>query len=114
MKYIPKQKNIGSFLGGLKSIFSSVTFYIGLINFSLLLATAYNTTLKYYLPIPFWAFAIITVICLLLSMLFEYIWVMPSGVIFANRQSWAHDNPVRQEFEKLNKRLDILEQKIEK
>jgi cellulose synthase/poly-beta-1,6-N-acetylglucosamine synthase-like glycosyltransferase len=107
--YIPKQRNIGSFFGGLKTIFSSVTFYIGLMNFVLLLVTAYNTTLKFYLPIPFWLFFIITIICLLIAMLIEYIWIMPSGIMFANRQSWEHDNPIRREFEKLNERLDKIE-----
>lgn len=107
--YVPKQKNIGSFLGGLKTIFSSVTFYIGLINFFLLIITAYNTTLKYYLPISFWLFIIIVLIVLFVAMFVEYMLIMPSGISFANKQSWEFDNPVRQEFEKLNKRLDDME-----
>lgn len=107
--FIPKQKNIGSFLGGLKTIFSSVTFYIGLINFSLLVPTAYNTTLKYYLPISFWLFVLIVFIVLFIAMIVEYVLIMPSGISFANKQSWEFDNPVRREFERLNKRLDKLE-----
>lgn len=108
---VPKQKNIGSFIGGLKVIFSSVTFYIGLINFVLLVPTAYNTTLKFYLPISFIGFVIIIAILLIIAMYIEYVWFMPSGIIFANQQSWKHDNPIRQEFEKLNKRLDESEKK---
>lgn len=111
--YIPEQKNMGSFLGGIKTIFSSVTFYIGLINFALILPTAYNTTLKYYLPISFWMFVLIVLVILCLAMFFEYIWVMPSGIKFANDQSWKHNNPIRREFEILNSRLDKLDKNIE-
>jgi hypothetical protein len=107
--FIPKQKNIGSFLGGLKTIFSSVTFYIGLINFALIVPTAYNTTLKYYLPISFLEFVLMVLIILCVAMYVEFVWIMPSGISFANKQSWCFDNPIRKEFEKLNKRLDEME-----
>lgn len=108
---IPEQKNIGSFIGGLKTIFSSVTFYIGLINFVLLVPTAYNTTLKYYLPISFIGFVTIIFILLIFAMYVEYTWFMPSSIRFANDQSWKFNNPIRREFENLNKRIDKMEKK---
>lgn len=111
---IPEQKKISPFLGGLKELFSRVMFYAGIINFILIVVTAYHTSIKDITTIPFWAFFLTLIIGLFIAMVFEYIIVLPSSISFSNRQSYKHDNPIREDMNKILKKLDDIEQKTKK
>jgi len=106
---IPEQKRVSPFLGGLKELFSRVMFYAGIINFILIVVTAYHTSIKDIMPIPFLAFFSILIVGLFIAMIFEYIVVLPSSVAFSNRQSYKHDNPIRDDMLKILKKLDNIE-----
>lgn len=110
---IPEQKRAHPFLGGLKELFSRVMFYAGIINFVLISVTAYNTSIKYVMPIPYLAFFSILMVGLSIAMIFEYIIVLPSSVAFSNRQSYKHDNPIRDDMLKILKKLDDVSKRLE-
>lgn len=109
---IPEQKRVSPFLGGLKELFSRVMFYVGIINFILIVVTAYHTSIKDIMPIPFLAFFSILIVGLFVAMIFEYIIVLPSSVAFSNRQSYKHDNPIKEDMNKILKKLDNIEEEI--
>lgn len=106
---VPEQKRVSPFLGGLKELVSRVMFYAGIINFILIVVTAYHTSIKDIMPVPFLAFFSILIVGLLVAMVFEYIIVLPSSVAFSNRQSYKHDNPIRSDMLKILKKLDDIE-----
>lgn len=109
---IPEQKKVSPFLGGLKELFSRVMFYAGIINFILIVVTAYHTSIKDITPIPFWVFFLTLIIGLFIAMVFEYVVILPSSISFSNRQSYKHDNPIREDMNKILKKLDDIENEI--
>jgi hypothetical protein len=112
IKYIPIQKNTGPWIGALKDLFSRATFYISIINFFLLIATAYYTTLRNFIPVPFVWFMGFTVLIIILAMSLEYIIIMPSCYVFSNMQTYKHDNPLKDDIKLIIEQLDTIEEKI--
>ena len=110
---LPEQKKVSSFWGGIKSVVGSVTFYVGILNFLLLLVTAYNTTLKYYISLPFWVYLVLMISALFIIGVIEYLWIIPSAVVFSNQQAWKHDNPVREDLKVIKDKISELENKID-
>jgi len=110
---IPEQKKVSPFWGGIKELLSRAMFYIGIINFILIMITSYHTSIKDILTIPFWVFFLIMTVILGIVMIFEYIVVLPSSVAFSNRQSYKHDNPIKDDFIKILKKLDDIERRLE-
>ena len=52
-----KQVNIGPYPGGLFVAYTSSSAYAGIVSLLMLVATTYNTTLRFWLPgLPFWWF----------------------------------------------------------
>lgn len=109
---IPEQKKVGPFWGGLKELIGRVMFYAGIINFILIMITAYHTSIKDIMPIPFWIFFLVLSVGLSILMIFEYIIILPSSISFSNRQSYKHDNPVRDDINKILKKLEGIEKDI--
>jgi len=110
---IPEQKKVSPFWGGIKELLSRAMFYIGIINFILIMITAYHTSIKDILQMPFWIFFSILTIILGIVMVFEYIVVLPSSVAFSNRQSYKHENPIKDDMIKILKKLDDIERRLE-
>ena len=114
MKHIPSQKKPGQFIGGLKELFGRTSFYITVINFMLLIVTAYYTTIRDFVNMPFiWFFAIIMLI-LGFAMFIEYVYILPSSMIFQNSQSYKHENPLKDDIKLILNRLDEIEKKIDR
>lgn len=114
VKYIPKQKNTGQWIGAAKDIFSRSTFYISIINFFLLVATAYYTTVRDFISIPFIWFVGFAVSIIILAMLLEYTIILPSCYAFNNAQAYKHDNPLKDDVKTILERLDTIEDKIDR
>jgi|SRR3989304_7556199 len=106
---IPEQKKLSPFWGGLKELLIRAMVYIGIINFILIMITAYHTAIKDIMPIPFWLFFLVLTFILFVVMIFEYIVVLPSSIAFANRQSYKHDNPIKDDIIRILKKLDEIE-----
>lgn len=106
---IPEQKKVSPFWGGIKELLGRAMFYIGIINFILIMITAYHTSIKDIMPIPFWTFFLILTAIVFVVMIFEYIIILPSSMAFSNRQSYKHDNPIKDDMNKILKKLDNIE-----
>jgi len=109
---IIKQSEMKPWLGGAKDLLMRTMFYITAINFLLLAATAYHTTLRPYLPMSFWGFLAILVGLILIAMVFEYKIVLPSTIAFLNRQVYKHKNPLVEDVLEIKKKLDRIEAKL--
>jgi hypothetical protein len=110
---IPEQKKASPFWGGIKDILGRAMFYIGIINFILIMVTAYHTSIKDMMPIPFWTFFLVLSVLLFVVMIFEYVVMLPSSVVFSNRQSYKHENPMRDDMNKILEKLDSMEQRFD-
>jgi len=114
MRWIPKQRMVGRFIGGLKELLARVTFYISILNFLMIIATTYYTTVRHVYDMPFWQFFLILATIVVVAMIFEYTIVMPSQIAFLNWQAYTHDNPIRKDLEKVMAKLEEIEKEIEK
>ena len=114
MKHIPSQKKTGPLIGGLKELFGRTSFYITVINFMLLIVTAYYTTIRDFVNMPFIWFFVIIMLILGFAMLIEYVYILPSSMIFQNSQSYKHENPFKNDIQLILNRLDEIEQKIDR
>ena len=113
IRLLPSQRNTGQIIGGVHSLLGRTTFYISIINFFLLIATAYYTTLRNFIHIPFILFVLSMVLIICIAMVLEYVVILPSSVIFSNMQSYKHDNPLKDDIKLILERIDELETKID-
>jgi len=118
-KLLARQYNFGPWLGGFKDLFSRTMLYISIINFILIAITAYHVTLKVfllqYLPwMSFWMYFIGLVVIVLLAMVLEFKFIIPSHYTFLNRQEFEHQNLIRKELEGIKKELEELRKELKK
>jgi len=111
---VMRQHAVGSWLGGLKDLIMRVLLYVSLINFLLIVATAYNTTLRDTLQVwaPWLSFPVFLgalVLLLLLLMILEYKVVLPSSWSFVNKQQYEHQSPVKEQLDRIEKILENMQ-----
>lgn len=106
----PKQIRV-KYIGGLKTLISRCTFYIGILNFLMLAATSYTVVVKGIIDVPFWVFLLGMVVVVLVAMIFEYTIMLPSELSFTNWQTYEHDNPIRRDLEEIKEKLKEIEKK---
>jgi small-conductance mechanosensitive channel len=111
---IPRQKKVGTFLGGLKELLGRTIFYVSIINFLLLMVTAYYTTLRNFIPIPFWTFFLILIAIVIVALILEYTIILPSSIAFMNIQAYKHENPLRDDVQEILRRMEKIEEDIKK
>lgn len=112
IKHVPIQKNTGQLIGAVNELFGRTSFYITVINFLLLIVTAYYTTIRNFIHIPFIWFMFIVLLVVLIAMVIEYVIILPSSVIFQNTQAYKHDNPLKDDIKLILKRLDDIEKRF--
>ena len=114
-KYI-KQKELGTFLGGLRTIFTRTQTYFSIINFLLILITAYYTTIRHVIPwLSFYIFFICLILLLCGLMVFEYSIMFPSDLAFQLHHMWRPErNPMYNEIKYIQKDLDDIKSRLEK
>ena len=106
------QVNTGPFLGAFKDLASRTMVYVSALSFFQVTATFYNTTLKpsflQYVPwLSFWIYFLTLVVIVLLIMLFEYKFIVPSTYTFINRQEYIHENLIRKDLVLIKAKLGI-------
>ncbi|NOR85465.1 hypothetical protein GQ473_05060 [archaeon] len=114
IKYIPSQQDTGQYIGAIKELFGRTSFYITVINFFLLIVTAYYTTIRDFIPISFLTFIATTVLMVCVAMVIEYVVILPSSVVFQNIQAYKHTNPLKDDVKLILERLDKIDEKISK
>jgi hypothetical protein len=111
-RILPSQRNTGQIIGAVHSLLGRTTFYISIINFFLLIATAYYTTFRNFISIPFTWFMLVMVLIVGIAMVLEYVVILPSSVMFSNMQSYKHENPLKDDIKLILNRLDDIEDKL--
>jgi len=98
-------------IGMLKDLYARISPYIGLINMTLLAATAYYTTIRHFLHINFLEFVILIAVVVLSVAAVEYFIVMPSHYAFINEQAYKHGNLIRRDLSDIRSKelREILE-----
>jgi len=96
----------GMWLGAMQSQFNNVQSYVSMVQFLLVVAVAYHTTLRdtvlQYLPwMNFWLFFLLGVALYLLVMLVDYKVVVPSRINYSNYQAYKHYNPVKEDLKEI-------------
>lgn len=107
---VTKQHNTGYKIGGLKDLLARVLFYVSGMNFVLLAATAYHTTLREPIHeyVPWFTFPLFlgTMIALvLIAMALEYKLVLPSSMAYANLQMYKHQSLLKKQLDRIEKTL---------
>lgn len=118
-KFLIKQYNFGPWVGGFKDLFSRTMLYISIVNFILIAVTAYDVTLKsfilQYVPwISFWMYFLILIVVVLLAMVLEFKFIVPSHYTFLNKQEFEHQNLIRKELEGVKNELSKLKKGLNK
>lgn len=109
---IPTQRNTGQVIGAAHVLLGRTTFYISIINFLLLIVTAYYTTIRNFIAVPFIWFLSFTVLIVIFAMIIEYVVILPSSIIFNNIQMYKHDNPLKDDIKLVLERLDDIEEQL--
>ncbi len=117
-QFLVRQYNFGPWLGGLKDLFSRTTLYISIINFILIAITAYEVTLKslilQYVPwMSFWVYFLTLVAIVLLVMVLEFKFIVPSHYTFINKQEYEHQSLYAKDLKEIKERLKMIEEKLD-
>ncbi len=111
-KYIKKET--GLLPGAILQMWSGAQIYQGIVNSFLLIATAYNTTLReslqVYAPwLNFWLFFLLLLGGNLVMMLLHYKYIQPSMMAFNATQGYVHLNPAVTDLKDIIARLKRIE-----
>jgi len=115
-----KQTNVGKWWGAFRNLGSYVTFYLGIINFIVLLINTYilGFIAQAGLPIPIWLVIIFALlvffIFLVIAMVLEHKYTIPSFMTYWNQQWWLHGNPMPNELKKMREQLNRIEKELKK
>mgnify|MGYP000353681338 CR=1 FL=1 len=108
----PKQIETGTTIGGIMVLIQRAQFYFSLLNFLMILATFYYTTMRHIMPVPFWVFLILMAGLLFVLMLVEYTIIFPSFVAFQARQTYLR-NPLVDDVREIKKEIEELKKMLE-
>ncbi len=95
-------------------------FYIGALQLIMMALVTYNTTLRdwvwQYLGIhlELWQFIVGLVVIILFGFVSEYILSVPALIAVANEQMYAHQNPIKADFEEVKAGLDEVKAELGK
>ena len=111
------QYQVGTWLGGIRSIFTQAQFYLGMVQFGMVAVLAYDGSighqLKIWMPwISFWWYASVLVVAYLCLMAFEWKVVYPSIVALSNQQVYKHDNPMVADLQQIKRDIDLIKREL--
>ena len=114
LRRLTKQYNLGPWLGGLKDLASRAIFYLSLLNFVQISATFYYLTLRpnylqYISWLNFWTYFGTLTFLVLIVMILEYKFIIPSMYTFLNRQEYLHQNLLKKDLKEILDKLKKIE-----
>ena len=115
-----KQKNVGTWWGAFRNLGSYVSFYLFLVNTAILVVNTYvlGNMAVYGLPIPMWIVIGITLagfaVLLVIAMVFEHKYTIPSFMTYWNQQWWQNNNPMATKVKEMQEQLNRIEEKLGK
>jgi hypothetical protein len=119
MLKIPQVKAKGMLLwwGRIRFLYGYAAFYIGAVQLLMLALVTYNTTardwaLQYGIQLQLWQFVLALLIIVALGFLAEYCISIPGMIAVSNEQMYAHDSPIKTDFEEVKKSLKALKEEL--
>lgn len=112
MNLLKQDNMLGTWWGSLKLITQQGGVYIQAMTMALAGIGAYTGLVSRGLNIPAWLFVLVIVGIGLLVMLFEWRTGMPSTFAAWNKQWWEHDNPLREELERVMRRQEAIMKRL--
>ena len=114
---ILKQYNVGTSVGGLKDITMRTMFYVSALNFIMLVITSYSVSLRDFMSeyVEWFSFPVFfgfLILILIIAIIIEYKFILPSQWQFANKQQYEHKSPVRLDLEEIKDRLTEIEKHL--
>jgi hypothetical protein len=107
IKHLILGQRIIPYIGAVKNLLASIMFYVGMLNFVMIAAMFYRT---FWLEL--WIFIAIIAVIIIIAMIIEYKFVIPSTYSFGNTQGYIHNSPLVADLQKALKKLEELEKLI--
>ncbi len=98
--------------GGIVLIFSSSLVILAPFSFIGILALNYDRYIKYWIDLN--TFIFISIVVFIIYEWIFFIFVYPSMVQFGNRQTYTHENPMKQEFDEIKVTLNRIESQLKR
>lgn len=109
LKRILRQRTL-PWIGGFKEVLSQVLFWGTILNFIMIAATFYYTTLQHVWPwFTVGAFIGFVAAGLVVAFVLEYRFITPSIWAFRSKQMFEHESKLVDRLEEILKRLEKLE-----
>ena len=104
-------------IGGFKDVLIMSFVWASTINFVMVAAIAYNTTIRPSLPdslswISPWVFMGFMGIIFATIMFVEWKWIYPSYYAFRNKQEYEHQNLLRQDLDEIKRKQKAIMNKL--
>lgn len=118
---LPPQYNTGPLIGSLLFIYGRGIGLVGIVVTLMSAGTWYVVSTGRWpelAVIPLWGFLLILAGIFALLMIFAYMIVAPSSIAFGNLQTYKHENPIKEQLDRIEQRQDrqfkLLCKEIEK
>lgn len=114
-----KAKGLLLWWGRFRFMFGHAMFYVSVINMGLLVATAYNTTirdwaLEYFgINLSLWVFILALVVIVAIGFVIEYMISVPALIAISNEQIYAHQSPIDEDFQDVKRKLNLVMETLE-
>jgi len=111
-----KQRRTGTFIGIAKILVAQVSPYVSWLSLALVGIMSFYTTISpifagWGIQLPFWMFLVAIAVFVLIVVIVEWVFMMPSFYGAGNIQAWECENPQRELMEKME--ADIIEARRE-
>ena len=117
---VPQIKARGVLLmwGRFRFMWGHAVFYVGAIQLIMLALVTYNTTLRDWawlylgMQLQLWHFIAGLFISIAIGFALEYVLSIPALIAVSNEQMYAHQSPIKTDFEDVKKKLDAVEKEL--
>lgn len=105
------------YIGPVKALLASTMFYIGIVQFLLIAVTSYQVSVSpwatQHLPwLTLWIFLGLLLVFVLITLVIEYKFVLPSIYAFGNSQGYVHNSPLVADMQKALRELEEIKAKL--
>ena len=107
---LQQQRSLGSLPGAVKIIWTHIAVYVNAMTFILVMVTAYHTTVNPVTGLSFPIYAFVMGIIIIVVMVLEYKYIMPSSFKFHFDQSIIHSTVFKGWMERVDVKLESIEQ----
>jgi hypothetical protein len=109
---IPRQRELGTFIGGLKLLFQRTMIYFSIYNFVMIFVMGYYTTIRHIIPwLPFTVFFLCPLVIQAVLMIIDYVYVYPSEVRFMAHHRYLRD-PLAEDVREIKRDIKEIKEAL--